>query len=136
MKELRFVHLDMARGIAALLVCVPHLRVVDFIDYGVLELKPALQDKLFYFLTGQGHNAVMIFFVLSGFFVAGSVAGDFERGTWSWKKFAARRLSRLYVVLVPALLLTLFWDGVSQSIAPAADFGHHGLASFVASLLF
>ena len=136
MKELRFVHLDMARGVAALLVCAQHLRHVDFIDYGVLEPKPTLLDKLFYFLTGQGHNAVMIFFVLSGFFVAGSVAGDFERGTWSWKKFAARRLSRLYVVLVPALLLTLFWDGVSRQFAPAGDFGQHGTASFGASLLF
>jgi len=134
--EDRFVHLDMVRGCAALLVCVDHLRHADFVDYWSLDPKPGALDKLFYLLTTQGHNAVMIFFVLSGFFIAGSVVTEHGNKTWSWARFAVRRLSRLYVVLVPALVLTLLWDYGTQRLAPGAHVGDHGLGALGANLLF
>ena len=135
-QEFRFVHLDMVRGVAALLVCLQHLRHLYFVDYSTLDPKPSLPGKLFYLITGQGHNAVMIFFVLSGFFVAGSVATDFKRESWSWMRFVIRRLSRLYVVLIPALILTLLWDSMGKSLAPESDFGIHSFFAFGANLLF
>ena len=52
----------------------------------------------------------MVFFVLSGFFISSSVMKDFQTRRWSWERYLANRGIRLYVVLVPALLLTLFWD--------------------------
>ena len=36
--------------------------------------------KVFYLATGLGHQAVMIFFVLSGFLVGGSVITAFQPG--------------------------------------------------------
>ena len=65
----------------------------------------------------------MIFFVLSGFLVGGSVITALQRGKWSWRGYLLRRMSRLWVVLIPALLLTLFWDKLGCSIAPG---GYHG----------
>jgi peptidoglycan/LPS O-acetylase OafA/YrhL len=52
----------------------------------------------------------MIFFVLSGFLVGGSVLRGRMDGTWSWSLYATNRLTRLWVVLIPALLLGAIWD--------------------------
>ncbi len=79
--------------------------------------------KLFYLVTGLGHQAVMIFFVLSGFLVGGSVITALQTGKWSWKGYLLRRMSRLWVVLIPALLLTLFWDKLGAGIDPDGYLG-------------
>ena len=47
------------------------------------------------------------FFVLSGFFISASVIKDCRAKRWSWSGYAASRCTRLYVVLLPGLLLTL-----------------------------
>ncbi|MEI6323526.1 MAG: acyltransferase family protein [bacterium] len=95
----RLVHLDCLRGMAALLVCVEHLRAFLFVPYARLE-SPGVVQKGFYFLTGLGHQSVMIFFVLSGFLVGGSFIGSLRKGSWSWKGYLLRRMTRLWVVLV------------------------------------
>jgi peptidoglycan/LPS O-acetylase OafA/YrhL len=55
---------------------------------------------------------VIVFFVLSGFLVGGSVIKAHRQGQWRWTGYLSRRLSRLWIVIVPALLLTLFWDSI------------------------
>ena len=49
-----------------------HARSLVFVDYGELQ-SPGLWAKGFYFLTGFGHEAVMVFFVISGYLVGGKV---------------------------------------------------------------
>jgi len=61
--------------------------------------------KIFYFMTGFGHSAVMIFFVMSGFLVGGKVLDRLAQGNFNWQKYAVNRISRLYAVYVLALLL-------------------------------
>jgi len=114
----RLVHLDCLRGVAALLVCLEHLRAFLFIPFTQIK-SPNLLERAFYFVTGLGHQAVMIFFVLSGFLVGGSVISAHQNGKWSWTGYALRRMSRLWMVLIPALLLTLLWDGLGQRQSPA-----------------
>jgi peptidoglycan/LPS O-acetylase OafA/YrhL len=63
-----------------------------------------------YFLTGFGHHAVIVFFVLSGFLISSTVIRSHVLGKWSWRDYAVNRATRLYVVLVPGLLLGFFWD--------------------------
>ncbi len=111
----RFIHLDFIRGLAALAVAGGHLRSIWFVDYESLP-RPSLLNQPFYFFTGLGHQAVIIFFVLSGFFVAGSVFSAMERGRWSWKDYAFNRMSRLWVVLLPALLFTLLVDQAGMGL--------------------
>ena len=96
--------LDLARWLAAFLVVVEHLRSFMFIDYGTGG-RMNLFGKAFYFMTGFGHSAVMIFFVMSGFLVGGKVLQRLSQGTFSWQKYAVDRSSRLYAVYVVALLL-------------------------------
>jgi hypothetical protein len=66
----RLVHLDCLRGLAALLVVVEHLRAFLFVPFPQV-VSPGVITKAFYLVTGLGHQAVMIFFVLSGFLVGG-----------------------------------------------------------------
>lgn len=114
----RLVHLDCLRGLAALLVVLEHLRAFFFVTFPELH-SPGILAKAFYLVTGLGHQSVMIFFVLSGYLVGGSVIAALEKGKWSWKQYLLRRMSRLWVVLIPALLLTLLWDKIGYAYAPA-----------------
>jgi peptidoglycan/LPS O-acetylase OafA/YrhL len=118
----RLVHLDLMRGLAALMVCAGHLRAFLMVNYGETKMH-GLGEHIFYFSTGLGRQAVMIFFVLSGYFVGGSVAGAYQAGKWSWQQYAIRRLSRLWIVLLPALMLTLVWDMAGRNLAGA---GYNG----------
>ncbi len=111
---------DLLRGVAALLVLLEHGRNLFFLDYSSLHThRPIL--ALPYLLTGAGHPAVVVFFVLSGFFISGAVFRAVERNQWLWVDYLTRRLVRLWVVLLPALLLCLFWDrlGIHLGHAPA-----------------
>lgn len=101
----------MIRGLAALAVLSGHLRGLFFAGFGSLTHSNWLLSVV-YFTTGLGHEAVMIFFVLSGFFVAGSIVNSAPR--WSWKKYLCDRMVRLYLVLLPALAITALLDRISM----------------------
>lgn len=81
---------------------------------------PSLWTKAFYLLTSLHHPAVMVFFVLSGYFVGGSVLSARRHQRFSWLNYGLARLSRLWVVLLPALLLTLAIDGLGHQFAAGA----------------
>jgi peptidoglycan/LPS O-acetylase OafA/YrhL len=109
-KNQRFsVHLDTLRGGAALAVVLYHIRFRFFLDYTELPTHSWLA-RLFYAMTAFGHDAVMVFFVLSGYLIAGSVLKDVVAGRWSWGRYLLHRGARLYVVLIPGLALTAAWD--------------------------
>ena len=117
----RLIHLDMLRGLAALAVVVTHVRGFVFVDYGDIA-SPGLADKTFYLLFGLGHQAVIAFFALSGFLVGSQALRRILRGAWSFPEYLAARLARLWTVLIPALVLTLFLDLAGRSIGGAAGY--------------
>lgn len=109
-------HLDTVRGAAALIVLLGHTSNVFFfstlgeIDSAGIQRTPTS--------TAAGQppampreeptlpsQAVIIFFVLSGFLVGGSVLRSLRRGSWSWVDYLGKRLTRLWIVLLPALVL-------------------------------
>jgi len=118
--------LDMVRGVSALAVLAAHIRAFVFRDLGELQAA-GLGIKAFYFITGVHHQAVMVFFVLSGYFVGGAVLKSLGEGRFSWARYALARLSRLWVALIPALVLTALCDFVVRQVSPEADAGrwHH-----------
>jgi peptidoglycan/LPS O-acetylase OafA/YrhL len=106
------VALDAARGLAALLVLFDHCHNLFFVNAGqalAVTAHPRL-IYLFYGLTSAGAQAVVIFFVLSGYLISGSVFRSLEQGRWSWKDYLIHRLVRLWLVLLPALVLCAAWD--------------------------
>lgn len=115
---MRYIWLDLVRGLAAVAVCASHLRnglIVDYGQYSALQ-EPNIAQKVFYFSTGLGHQAVIIFFVLSGFFVGSSIIKNVKR--FNFTKYMITRLSRLWIVLIPALILTAIVDSILMSHSP------------------
>jgi len=117
------VHLDALRGIAALGVCLNHIRDLLFKDYPQLPHHNAVITVL-YFITGLGREWVMLFFVLSGYLVGGGVLRAISRDRWSWSEYLLARLTRLYTVLIPALIF-----GGLIDLAGLHIFGAAGLYS-------
>src|SRR5262249_3387507 len=125
-----FPALNLLRGAAAIAVAFGHWRNLFYCDYGQVAA-PGVATKGFYFLSGLGHESVIIFFVLSGFVIANSIRKSFELSRWSWGEYLLARLSRLWVVLIPALLLGGCLDllgsallGRNGSIYSQIGFGH------------
>ena len=95
------------RWLAALEVVLGHIRNHLLVDFPTID-HPSGFTKIFYFISGYGHPAVIVFFVISGFLVGGKLvemaqAPDFPR---RWPVFVIDRWSRIFIVLWPALLVT------------------------------
>jgi peptidoglycan/LPS O-acetylase OafA/YrhL len=122
-------HLDCIRSVAASAVMWGHLRAFFFVDFQELPHR-TLFLKVLYFLTGFGHEAVMIFFVLSGFLISSSIVRNQASGKWSWGEYALSRSTRLYVVLIPGLLFGTLWDIWGKSLFASTGLYSLPLASF------
>jgi peptidoglycan/LPS O-acetylase OafA/YrhL len=105
--------LDFARWSAALLVVLGHVRGLWCVEYSSLQNKSLLL-KVFYLFTGFGPEAVMVFFVLSGYLVGGGALLKLRAGTYSAGDYFISRFSRIYTVLLPALVCggILDWLGL------------------------
>jgi peptidoglycan/LPS O-acetylase OafA/YrhL len=108
-------HLDMIRGLAAVAVLMGHALHLFFVD-GANVTHFTLPLRALYFLSSFGHQAVIVFFILSGFFVGSGVVRAWQQQRWSWSAYLAARLTRLYVVLLPALILGLLWDRLGMTL--------------------
>lgn len=112
-------HFDAIRGLAALLVVAGHLRAVALPDWGspgVSEFEAPV-----YLVTGLGDQAVVVFFVLSGYLVGGMVWRT--RMDFSLEVYLVNRGTRILIVAWPAVVLGLLvWlcisaDPGTQSLA-------------------
>jgi peptidoglycan/LPS O-acetylase OafA/YrhL len=106
------VALDWVRGTAALAVLLGHVRAFVFAPYsGSPHFRLAFAP--FYILTMLGHQAVIVFFVLSGFLVGGGLLQRVAVGKEvELVPFGIARFSRIYTVLIPALILTAICDRI------------------------
>jgi diketogulonate reductase-like aldo/keto reductase/peptidoglycan/LPS O-acetylase OafA/YrhL len=65
-----------------------------------------LAYSVFWTLSGHGGDAVLVFFVLSGYLVGGPALVRCLRGQLSAVDYFSARLARLYVVVIPALTIS------------------------------
>jgi hypothetical protein len=117
----RFVRfLFVARWASAIVALLYHLRFLQFVDYNAVQAKTTL-SKVFYFVTGLGHESFAVFFVIDGI-VAGLIllrhraSGSVDRAAVS------RHLGALYRVLLPGLFLGAVLDATGVRF-----FSHAGL---------
>ncbi len=101
--------LDLLRACSALVVVLGHVRGLFFVEWK-LVLKPSIAQRAAYLVTSFGHEAVMVFFVLSGFFISSTVLRAAKYHQWSWQRYLIQRGTRIWIVLVPAVVLGLLWD--------------------------
>jgi peptidoglycan/LPS O-acetylase OafA/YrhL len=96
------VYLDLLRLLAAVEVLAYHLSGFPF---GFERTA----------LTSFGHQAVTIFFVLSGFVIRHAAGGSDA----TLPRFAVSRITRVYSVALPCLLLTLIFDIIGRNLMPS-----------------
>lgn len=101
------IYLDLVRFVAAFLVYVYHSNQ----RWLVSDVLP---------MSNYGHSAVIVFFVLSGFVIA-HITDSKER---DWVSYSASRISRVYSVVVPTVVLTLVLDAAGRQLLPAAYGGY------------
>lgn len=101
------IYLDLVRFLAAVLVLLTHLAYPRFSGGLLLPLRT------------YGNDAVMIFFVLSGYVIAYTAATrDRDLGT-----YLLNRCARLYSVALPAIVLTIAFDQAGRWLDPSAYAG-------------
>jgi peptidoglycan/LPS O-acetylase OafA/YrhL len=117
------VHLDMIRGVAALTVFLSHIPELFFrpdfhkiLAHAAGSASRVTAANLHLHRPSIGHEVVVVFFVLSGFFVGGSALRGMAEGLWTWKDYLLRRLTRLWVVLIPAICITWLLDSLGMRL--------------------
>lgn len=132
--------LDCLRWTSAVAVVVDHTANTMLVRYS--EAPHAYKTPLLFlwtFLAGFGHEAVTVFFILSGFLVGGPLIAQVrEKGYVSWTKYFADRLTRIYLVLAPALVFCFLIDRITLRLNPAMaeTIASHSTAGvFAANLL-
>jgi len=114
------VLIDWLRGLAALQVAAAHLRAQVFPGLSTLGDPPLWYQGLA-FATGFAHQAVLVFFVLSGWLVGGVFLDRSHAAApaRALRDYAIDRATRLWTVLLPAfvLMLVMAWAGA----LPRAD---------------
>lgn len=118
--------LDLSRWSAACIVFLGHLRDPLFLGYSEVATRDRnLAIQLWYFVTGWHGEAVIIFFVISGYLVGGVASARASVGKFSSPDYAIDRCTRLYFVLLPALVLTAALDYLGATYLGAAGLYTH-----------
>jgi len=81
-------YIDSLRGVSVLSILLFHIDIVYF---------------------SGGYIGVDIFFVISGYLITKIIARDIQSGNFSFSKFYARRIRRIF----PALFTMLFWASIA-----------------------
>lgn len=128
---------DALRWFSAFYVMVSHLRPVLFASYTQSGNTSTLV-KAIYAATSMGSEFVMLFFVLSGYLISSSVLKAVSDGTWSWRNYLTNRLVRLWIVLIPALLLTYVWAQLQTSLFGSSAYFQNNMnwTHFLGNLFF
>ena len=143
-KESFSLWLDCFRWIAALLVVFTHVN--NRLLVKVLSLPHDQRTAAHYafaILSGFGHQAVVAFFVLSGMLVGGGSLASFRRtGKINIRGYLLKRLTRLWLVLIPSFAATLALDTVGISLFPGSGASpynpapEHGVSSLICNAFF
>jgi hypothetical protein len=99
--------LDWFRFIAALIVVTGHTKDQLFVKFA--DLNPESRNifsAIFYMCGKLGNEAVMIFFVISGFLVGGAALQRFSHNTFLLRSYVIDRTTRIMIPLIPAIILT------------------------------
>ena len=108
--------ISVLRGLAALIVAAAHLRAEMY--HGLRTIaEPSMWFQVFAFFTGFAHQAVLVFFVISGWLVGGSLISKMGQ-PGAMRSYAIDRVTRLWTVLIPTFALTLLLGIASGVVHP------------------
>lgn len=109
--------IDACRWVGALLVLAVHSTnmFVNLADIMSAPHSPGVYAWWFFVSFELGHQAVVGFFAISGYLVGGAVLAHLRKGQPFLREYLIHRFARIYVVLVPAIVLTLIVDSIGRA---------------------
>lgn len=114
-----FYWLDALRFIAAFMVLLSHSRNTFFYAFSELPYEQHNVFTMFFTMfCRMGHEAVVIFFVLSGFLVGGRGIERLVNGKMNVASYAIDRISRIY----PPLVMAIVFYAITCYILPGYTF--------------
>src|SRR4051794_19257072 len=120
-----------ARWVAAFAVLIAHAGSLFVSQPDIMTSPHGPGAYAWWFLTGFPHQAVIVFFVISGYLVGGNVIAK-SRGTEPFlAKYFADRIVRIYLVLIPVILLGWCLDSIGRHFL--AGFGVYDSSMFAGS---
>lgn len=105
------------RGLAAIQVVAAHVRAQFYPGLSTIA-DPSVGYQMLAFFTGFAHQAVVIFFVLSGWLVGGSLMNRIG-APHALYSYAIDRITRLWIVLVPAFAASLLIGIMIGEVQPS-----------------
>ena len=131
------VLISLLRGLAALIVAAAHLRAAMYPGLHAIA-NPPLWFKGFAFFTGFAHQAVIVFFVISGWLVGGSLLNRIGQPQ-AIANYAVDRVTRLWTVLLPTFVLTLIFavgtGAITQSEIDYSPNNKYSVITFAGNLI-
>ena len=112
--------LDLLRSLAAFFVVANHIGEALFRFEHGLDPVNLVAFQFFYL----GHQAVMVLFVVSGFLIGRAAMQCVVKGSQSAFDYGVDRMTRIYVVLLPALLIGFVSDQILAHVASGPDFDY------------
>ncbi|MEF3365840.1 acyltransferase [Methylocystis sp. 9N] len=108
--------IEACRWLGALVVLAVHTNnmFINLADIMSAPHAPPVYAWWFYSAFELGHQAVLAFFVMSGYLVGGAVLAHLRKGQGFLRDYFIHRVSRIYLVVVPAVLLTLVFDSLGR----------------------
>ncbi|MEF2267229.1 acyltransferase [Janthinobacterium sp. LS2A] len=106
------IWLNVMRALAAQAVVIGHANYL-FFDHA--EGTGGALAWLVGLCSSGAHKAVIMFFVMSGFLIGGPVIEAMRSQRFDSFKYFIDRLTRLWIVILPALLMTALLDGLAFS---------------------
>jgi peptidoglycan/LPS O-acetylase OafA/YrhL len=135
--------LDVMRWVAALVVVLTHVNDQVFLSMAETpEESRTLAFMAWKLISASGNEAVIVFFVISGYLVGGAALAEFLRdGDIKLSNYMLRRCARLYTVLIPALVIGATLDIVGSQLSGGesvyADRLHHlTVAGFFGNMFY
>jgi peptidoglycan/LPS O-acetylase OafA/YrhL len=120
-----------ARWLAAFAVLIAHAGNLFISQSDIMTASHGPGAYVWWFLTGFPHQAVIVFFVISGYLVGGNVIAKSRGSEPFLAKYFADRIVRIYLVLVPVIFLGWCLDNTGRHFL--AGFGLYQTPMFAGS---
>lgn len=122
--------IEACRWLGALVVLAVHTNnmFVNLADIMTAPHAPLVYAWWFYAAFELGHQAVLAFFVMSGYLVGGAVLAHMRKSQDFLRDYFIHRVSRIYLVVGPAVALTFVLDSIGR--AAFADSGVYDWSVF------
>jgi peptidoglycan/LPS O-acetylase OafA/YrhL len=115
--------LNASRWVAAFFVVIGHVYNISISYHSVVH--PSFLVRGVHFFSGFGHIAVIVFFVISGFLVGGRTILSSQDKRFGVIDYFIHRFSRIYTVLIPALVVGFILDRLGIEFFNASGIYNH-----------